>query len=167
MGSNLKKWQTRSGLNFAMDEDLYYAVIKNETAYDQMETHIMAGEFFPQIMRFVATLIMLFNGYFDFTSIIIANLVTEILCTLLWFTLPLYKIPGISLLLTLIGQTVLRFYVHITTIVVLSLFLFSNWKLILFCLISGIIVYNFGALVFGYGFSAKLNNNIAKHVLRR
>ena len=166
MGTNMKKWQTRSGLNFVMDETLYYAVIENETAYYRMETHIMAGENFPQIMRFIATLIVLFNGHFDFASIFLTNLITEITFTLLWFTLPLCKIPGISLIFTLIGQIVFRFLIHISIIVILSLTIFSNWVIIPFCLISGTIVFILSSYIFGYKFSANRNNNIAKYVLK-
>lgn len=166
MEQNIKKWRTRSGLNFAMDEDLYYSVIENEQTLDRMETHIMAGEFFPQVTRFIGTLILLFNGKFDFISILLTNVCIEIVCRFLWVALPLYRIPGFSVLLTVIGQTVFRFFLHFITIIVLSLTIFDNWKIILFYIIVSVIVLIAGSLVFGYLFSVKRNNDIAKHVTK-
>lgn len=166
MGQNIKKWRTRSGLNFAMDEELYCSVSEDEQAFDKMEWHIMAGEYFPQIMRFVGTLILLFNGKFDFISILLTNVCVGVFCTLIWFAVPFYKVSGISLFLALVGQTVFRFFLHIIAIVVLSLTVFSDWKIILFSLISDIIASILNSLIFGYRFSAKRNNDIAKYVLK-
>lgn len=165
MGS-LKKWRTRSGLNYAMDEDLYYSIIENETYLDKVEMHIMSGEFFPQIIRFIAILLLLFNNTFEFTSILYTDVCVGILSTVLWFIVPLYKIPGVSCVLVMLGQTVFRYCLHIVLIVILSLTIFSNWKIILFCLISGFIYYILSSCIFGYLFSSKRNNNIARFVLK-
>ena len=166
MEQNIKKFRTRSGLNFAMNEHLYLAVLADEQSLTKMECHIMAGEFFSQIISFLATLILLFNRQFSFVNILSGNVFASLFATLIWFIVPLYKIPGVSVIITLLGQTFFRFCLHIITIIVLSFAVFSDWKIILFCLISGGIASILNPLVFGYQFSLKRNNNIAKYVLK-
>ncbi len=166
MESNFKKYRTRSGLNFAMDEGLYCSIAKKEQTLDKTEWHIMAGEYFPQIMRFVATLILLFYGKYDLVSILLTNVSVGVICTLIWFALPIYKIPAVSLTFSLIGQTFFRFFVHIIVIGVLSFTIFNDWKVILFSIISGIVASVLNSLIFGYRFSARRNNDIAKYVLK-
>ena len=166
MQSGIKKFRTRSGLNFAMDEELYYSVAEKEQTLDKTEWHIMAGEYFPQIMRFAATLILLLYGKFDFVSIFLTNVCVEVISTLIWFALPIYKIPAVSLIFSLIGQTVFRFFIHFIAIGVFSFTIFNDWKIILFSIISGIVASVLNSLIFGYRFSAKRNNDIAKFVLK-
>lgn len=162
----LKKYRTRSGLNFVMDEESYDSISQDELAYDKMESHIMSGEYFPQIMRFVGVLILLFIGKFDFLSILLVNLCVGVCSTLLWFAIPLYKIPGISLVITLIGQTIFRLFLHFVCIVILSLTVFGDWIIIIFSLIAGIIASTLNSLIFGYRFSINRNNAIAQYLLK-
>lgn len=166
MAENARKFRTRSGLNFAMDEKLYFAVSEDEQSFTKMECHIMAGEYVSQIIRFLATLILAFNGHFSFVNILSTNVLASLLATLIWIIVPLYKVPGVSLIITLLGQMFFRFFIHIIVIIVLSFAVFSDWKIILFSLISGGIAWIINSLVFGYGFSVKHNNSIAEYVLK-
>ena len=166
MYQNIKKFQTRSGLNFAMDENLYYSVAENENTLDKTEVHIMAETYFPQTIRFIATLILLFCEKSNFLSIFLINVGVEVLCNIIWVKIPLFKIPGFSIIFTLIGQTVFRFFLPTITIIILSLTVFDNWLIIVFYLISCLIVLMLSSLLFGYRFSVKRNNDIAQYVMR-
>ena len=165
MYQNIKKFQTRSGLNFAMDESLYYSIAENENTLDKVEVHIMAETYFPQIMRFVATLILLFCGEYDFLSILLINVCVEVLCNVVWITIPLFKIPALSMIFTMIGQTIFKFFLPTIAIIILSLTVFDNWLIIIFYLISCFIALILDSLIFGYRFSAKHNNYIAQYVI--
>ena len=132
MEQNIKKFRTRSGLNFTMDEELYWAVLEDEQSFTKMECHIMAGEYFSQIIRFLVTLVLLFNGQFSFMAILLGNVLSGLFATIIWFIIPLYKCPGVSLVITLLGQMVFRFCLHIVAIIALSFAVFSDWKIIPF-----------------------------------
>lgn len=166
MENKILKFRTRSGLNFAMDEKLYHAVSENDDKLTMTECHIMAGDYFPQIMRFIGTLVLIFNGKIDFISILVVNVVVTIISTLIWFIIPLYKLPGVSSAITLLGQIVFRFFIHIITLIILSLAVCNDWKVIVFSLLSGGIAMILDSFVFGYRFSIKRNNDIANHVLK-
>lgn len=150
-------FKTCSGIEEAIDKDLYEKILESQSKHKQLEKHIVAGEYFPSIMQVCVTLAMLFNGYTSFVAILSINLITGMLSTLLWNNLSLYKIPGLSFISYIIGNFVIRFFLDC---IIVSCF--DDWRIFGFYLIARFIT----AIVKIYIVDAhKLNNKIANYVL--
>lgn len=168
MSTKYKVFKTRSGLKYALNEDLYSSVICNDEkgeTLDLFETFLLAGEYFPQINRFIAMVILFLSGNASIVSLLIVNLIVGIASELLWNHSSLYKLRPLSMFYMLLGQTVFKWCIHIVIIICLAIFISNNWLLALFSIIFGILTNIIGAFVSGYNNTYKHNNNMANYAI--
>ncbi len=161
-------FKTISGLKFAMDPILYRKVITNDKdgiTNSTMESYIVAEQYFPQLVQVIICFLCLFNGYTDFWSILLVNLISGIIFTLIWNKTNIYRIPGLAILSNLIGNYILRLLIHIIIIGVLSFTYFNDWKILVYCIIAGLITNIIKSLMSGYHITYKHNNEIAKYTI--
>ena len=161
-------FRTRSGLNFAMREDLYNKLIENDKqgyTYGIAETYIVAEQYFPQIVQFIAFMITIFNGYTSFTDILGVNMIVGIAVTLLWNNSHIYRIPGLAILSLMIGGNIFRLFIHFIIIALVAFIYFKDWKIFVFSIIAGFITQLFKSWFSGYKYTIKHNNDIAEYTI--
>lgn len=168
MKKNYEIYRTTTGLNFSMDSDLYEKVITNDEdglTYSMLESYIIAEQYFPQLLQVIVNFIFLFKGYTNFWSILLINLLSGIIFTFIWNNSKLYRVPGLALISNLIGQYFFRLFLHIIVIAILSFTYFNDWKILLFCIIAGIITNIIKTLISGYDTIISHNNDIARYTI--
>lgn len=169
MTTEYKKFRTRSGLNFVMSEHLFEEVVNNDPngyTLDLFERAVMAREFFPQINRYIATIVVLFMGYTDVLPIFLANLITGVLSAVIWNYSSLFKVKALSSIYCLLGQTVFRLCIHILIMAALAFFAFHDWKILLYAVLAGILAGLVEARLCGYRQTAEQNNSMAMFAIK-
>ena len=145
--------------------DNYYCDF-TESQLLSFNNYINAGSYFPRIAQFVLVLIAIMNEKTSGKEILICSIAGGIVFTLIWFWGKLYKIPALGFMSCLIGGNVFRYFLHFIAIVVISLFVLKDWKVILFCAIGGIISSIIRPLLFGRLLSVKYVDDVVRYVSR-
>ena len=170
MANEYSKMRTRSGMNFAMNENLYEQVCYNDSqglTLDVFETILNAGAYFPQINRFIATLVLLFMGYRDWLSILLVNIVVGGISTFIWHHSSLYKIYGLTSAYFFGGAVICKNFLHLILLLILSIFVFHNWKICLIVILAGLVSSAIESLLSGYRNTYKQNNEIAEYSIEK
>lgn len=157
-----------SGYTIYLSQHVYYEHFSN---FDAMQTTIFysmmeSGHYFPQIMQFIFVMIGLCSGYASFADILILNLMFGIGNMILWYLLKLYKIPGINTICDIIGKTLLRVKANWLAIIIVALFIISDWEIIPYSMISAAITSFIKVLMFTWLSNEKYNDKVAYRVSR-
>jgi len=164
MSNDYKKFRTRSGLNYVLSEQLYETLINNDpqcvTLY-LFEQSLIAGEFFSKVNRYIAIIFLLFSGYTGLLHIFLASLIVGLLSNFIWYHSSLYKLQAVSFIYMFMGQIVFRFFIHIIALACLAILVFQDWKIILYCVLAGIVCNVLETWFSGYKQTANHNNKAA------
>lgn len=155
-----------SGLNISISTDTYDNHFEF-TPYQlsSFDDKINAGNYFPQIMQFIAVVSVILNGKTSFREILLCNIIFGIGNMLLWFWGRFYKTPLFSFVSCLIGRVFFKFSLHYVVIAVIAFFVVKDWKVLLFCVISGIITYILKLLLFSHFLNkTKYNDEVVRYV---
>lgn len=150
-----------SGRNLCVSTDVYANYYLNFSEYQDFyfNTLINSGLYFPQIMQFICVMICICNGCISLGDVLLCNLESGVLFTLAWFFLRLHKfIPGVCYLSCLIGGNLFRYKLHFIAIAAVSLFVIGDWKVILYCLLGGIVTGIARSLLVGLLSTVKYND---------
>lgn len=130
-----------SGLNVDLSERVHDECYCNfdEIQYFSFSNIMNSSLYFPQIMQFIFVMICICNGHTSFIDVFLCNLLSGVFYTAIWFLLKLYIIPGINFISCFIGGNIFRYFLHFIVIAIVSLAVIGDWKIIIFCLISGLI----------------------------
>lgn len=155
-----------SGTNVNLSQEVYEECYCNfeETKYFSFSNIINSGLYFPQIVQFIYVIIGIFKGHTSFKDIFIASLLTGVFYTFFWFWARLYKIPGINFVCCFIGTYIFKYLLHFAVIAIVSLAVIGNWKIILYCLICGIITSLIRSFLFVKLSTVKYNDKVAIYV---
>lgn len=135
-----------------------------ESQFFSFSNFINAGHYFPQIMQFIAVTAAILNGKTSWIEIILCNLFSGIIFTLIWFWGHCYKIPALSFASCLIGGNVFRFFLHFVAIAIIAFFVAKDWKILFFCAIGGIITSVVKAILFSHLSNIKYNDEVVRFV---
>lgn len=160
------KIQLPSGCNVDMSIDSYDNHYCNftDSQFLSFNNFINAGLYFPQIMQFIVTILVILNGSTSSSDIILCNLISGILFTLIWFLGRCYKISALSFMSCLIGGNFFRFFLHFLVIAFIAFFVVKDWKVLLICIIGGIITFFIKSILFTYLSNAKYHDEIVRYV---
>lgn len=155
-----------SGASVLMAQEVYdeHYCDFDETKHFCFNNIINSGMYFPQVMQFICVMIAICNGYTSFVEILLCNLLSSVLFTVVWFLLKLYKLPGINFISCFIVGNVFRYFLHIIAIAVVSLTVIGNWKVLVFCLIGGVIARPIAGYLSAKMSTVKYNDEVTIHV---
>lgn len=136
----------------------------DEAKWFSFNNFINAGLYFPQILQFITVLVAILNGKTSWSDIILYNIIAGAGYTIVWYLLKFYKIPGLSFICCFLGSNIFRFFIHFIPIGIISLFLLKDWKILLFCIIGGIVSQIIKTILYGFLATTKHNDEIAKYV---
>ena len=136
-----------------------------ESQWFSFNCYINAGTYFPQIMKFITVLSTILNGRTSFRDNLLCNLFFGIGYTLLWFWGRCYKAPLLGYLSSLIGGNFFKFFLHYVVIAVIAFFVIKDWKVLLFCVIGGIISFIIKTIILSrFLTNTKYNDEIVKYI---
>ena len=138
----------------------------NEHQWFSFNNFLNAGLYFPQIAQFIAVIIAILNGKTSWSDIILCNLVIGAGYTILWYIFKFYKIPGLSFICCFFGGNIFRFFIHFIPLGIISLFVLKDWKVLLFCVIGGIVTRLVNTIIYGFLATTKYNDGVARYVAR-
>lgn len=166
MGEQQVKVEMPSSLHVRLTQSVYDECYCNfdEIKWLSFNNFMNAGLYFPQILQFVAVLVAIFNGKTNGLDIVICNLVAGAGYTILWYILKFYKIPGLSFISCLLGGNIFRFYVHFIPLGIISIFILKDWKVLLFCVVGGVITTIVKTILYGILATTKYNDEVARYV---
>jgi hypothetical protein len=104
------------------------------------------------------------KGYTSFKDIFLCNLLSGVLYTIIWFLFKLYKIPGINFVSCFIGGNIFRYFLHFIVIAIVSLAVMNDWKIIIFCLIGGIVTRLICSFLYVQFSNVKYHDEVAIYV---
>ena len=130
-----------SGLNVDLSVKVHDEYFRNfdDAKYFSFSNMLNSSQYFPQIVQFIMVMSSICNGHTSFKDIFLCNMFFGAGYTVIWYLLKMYKLPGISFLSCLIGRNIFRLFLHFVVIAIVSLLVVGNWKIILYCAISGFI----------------------------
>lgn len=154
-----------SGLNIALSDKVYAECYLN---FDEPKHHIFSnmissGQYYPQIMQSIFIMVGIFKGQTSFKDVFLCSLLSCVFFTLLWFLFKLYKTPGINSICCLFGGTVFK-YLPFLIIVIASLAIIGDWKIIIFYLISSFVTIIVWSILFAKLSNVKYNDEVAIYV---
>ena len=157
-----------SKIYVTLSENVYDECYCNfeETKWFSFNNFINAGLYFSQIAQFIIVLISILNGHTSWSDIILANILFGAFFTFIWYVFKFYKIPGLSFICCFLGGNLFRFYVHFIPLAIISLFVIKDWKILLFCIVGGIIAQIVKTILYGLLATTKYNDEVAKYVSR-
>lgn len=163
---NKARVQLPSGFKVDMSIDLHdnYYCNFSESQLFSFNNFINAGSYFPQILQFIAVIVAILNGKTSWIDIILCNLFSGVIFTLLWFWVRLYKIPALSFASCLIGGNIFRFFLHFVAIAAIAFFVVKDWKVLLFCAIGGIITSVVKTVLFATMSNVKYHDEVVRYV---
>ena len=115
-------------------------------------------------MQYILVIGAILNGKTSFRDILLCNLISGLFFTLEWFWIRFYKIPGLSFITCFIGSYFFRFFLHYIVIAVIAFFVVDDWKVLLFCAISGIITSIIKTILSARLSSVKYHDEVVKYV---
>lgn len=161
------RFKLLSGTNVELSEKVYdecYLEFE-ETKYFSFSNIINSGLYFPQIVQFVYVMIGICKGHTSFKDIFLSSLLTGVFYTIFWFWTKLYKlIPGISFISCFIGSYIFKYFIHFIVIVIVSLATMNDWKIIVYCLITGCVTSIIRSFLFVKLSTVKYNDEVAIYV---
>ena len=155
-----------SGTNVDLSEKVYDECYCNfdETKYFSFSNIINSGLYFPQIVQFIYVLIGICKGHTSFKDIFLCSLLSGCFYTILWFLAKLYKIPGINFISCFIGSYIFKYFIHFIVITIVSLAVINDWKIIVYCLITGCVTSIIRILMFVKLSTVQYNDEVAIYV---
>lgn len=156
-----------SGTNVEISVDVHDECYRyfEETKYSSFSNIINSGLYFPQIMQFIYVITGICKGRTSFKDIFLASLLTGVFYTILWFWAKIYRlIPGINFICSLMGATIFKYLLHFVVIAVVALAVIGDWKIIVYCLICGIITSLIRSFLFVKLSTVKYNDEVAIYV---
>ena len=161
---------TQSGLKYAISSDSYSKLnvlsnFINSSILSTFEIHMTASGYFGTINSFIATLILIFCGHTNIIAILSINILVSILSEIIWYHTSVYKIKGLSFVYTILGQTIIRLYIHDIILLCLAFFLCHNWLIALTILADPVATFISSVCISPYHKTYKQNSNIAAHVI--
>lgn len=156
-----------SGTNVVLSGDVHDECFCafDETKYLCFSNMINSGLYFPQIMQFIYVLVGICKGRTSFKDIFLASLLTGVFYTILWFWVKIYRlIPGINAICCFFGATIFKYLLHFVVIAIVALAVVGDWKIILYCLICGIITSLIRSILFVKLSTVKYNDEVAIYV---
>lgn len=131
----------QSGLNVDLSAKVHDTVYCNfSDSKDYCFEHIMnAGYYFPQIVQFIMIINSIFMGHDSFKDILICGVFSSVFYTVIWYVFRMYMLPGIAFLSCLIGAYIFKLHLHFIVYAIVALFKAGNWKIILYCMVIGLI----------------------------
>lgn len=168
MDSQKVRVRLPSGQNVDLSENVYeqYYCSFDEKEFFNFSNAMNAEQYFPQILQFFFVMRWIFNGRTSLREILICNLAFGITYTVLWFVLKLYKLPGLSLLSCFLGTYIFRFCLHFIAIAIIAFFVIGDLKVILYCMIGGIITQLIKSFLSATLSTAKYADEVAIYVTR-
>lgn len=162
---NIETVRLQSGCVVDMSVDVYDEQYLGFSASQDFSfnNHINAGLYFPQICQFIAVMIAICNAQTSFSEILYWNL-SGILFMLAWFWLRLHKLPGLAFLCCLLGGNIFRFFLHFIPIACVAFFVAKDWKVLLFCVIGGVITNLIKTFLFAKLSSVSYNDEIVRYI---
>lgn len=162
----IEKIKLPSGYNVDISVDSYDNHYCNftESQFLSFNNFINAGLYYPQIVQYVAVIVAILNGRTSFKEILLCNLIGGIVFTLTWFWGHLYTIPALAFVSCLIGSCFFRFFLHYIVIAVIAFFVVKDWKVLLFCAISGIITSIIKTLLSARLSTVKYHDRVVRYV---
>ena len=136
----------------------------DEAKWISFNNFINAGLYFSQILQFITVLVVILNGKTSWSDIVFCNLMAGVGYTSVWYLLKLYKMPGLSFICCFLGGNIFRFYIHFIPLGIISLLVIKDWKILLFCIIGGVIAQIVKTILYGLFATTKYNDEIAKYV---
>lgn len=167
MSSNEKvRIKLLSGLNVDLSAKVHDECYCNfdEAKYFTFSNIMNSGQYFPQIVQFICVMICICSGRISFWEILLSNLLSGIIFTVIWYAFKLYIIPGINFISCLIGGNIFRLFLHFIVIAVVSIFVIGDWKVIIFCLIGGFITQLIKSILSAKFSSVAYNDEVAIYV---
>ena len=155
-----------SGLNVDLSVKVHDECYCNfdEAKYFSFSNALNSSQYFPQIVQFIMVMGSILGGHTSFKDIFLCSIFFGTGYTAIWYLLKLYKLPGFSFISCLIGGSIFRLGLHFLAIAIVSLFIIGNWKIILYCAISGFVtqfVKTFLSALLG---NVKYNDEVAIYV---
>lgn len=136
----------------------------DEEKYFCFSNMINSGLYFPQIVQFIYVMIGICKGHTSFKDIFLCSLLSGCFYTILWFLVKLYKTPGINFISCFIGSYVFKYFIHFIVIAIVSLTAMNDWKIIVYCLITGCITSIIRSFLFVKLSTVKYNDEVAIYV---
>lgn len=155
-----------SGTNVELSQKVYDECYCNfeETKYFSFSNIINSGLYFPQIVQFIYVIIGICKGHTSFKDIFLTSLLTGVFYTVFWFWAKLYMIPGINFICCFIGANIFKHLLHFIAIAIVALAVIGDWKIIISCLICGIITSIIRSFLFVKLSTVKYNDKVAIYV---
>jgi|GEM_PF-1289441 len=147
--------------NYAYNE--YYCNF-DEAKWFIFNNAVNAGLYFSQIAQFITVLVTILNGKTNWLDIILCNLIAGAGYTIIWYLFKFYKIPGLSFICTFLGGNIFRFFIHFIPLGIISIFVLNDWKVLLFCIVGGIVTQIVKTILYGIFATTKYNDEIAKYI---
>lgn len=165
--ANIETVRLQSGCIVDMSVDVYDEQYLGFTAsqYFSFNNHINAGLYFPQICQFIAIMVAICSGATSFSEILCWNL-SGILFMLAWFWLRLHKFPGLAFLSCLLGGNIFRLFLHFIPITCVAFFLAKDWRVLLFCIVGGVITSVVKTFLFVKLSRVSYNDEIVRYISR-
>lgn len=164
--NNTVRIQLASGCNVDMSIDMHDNYYSNftESQHFSFSNFINAGQYFPQIMQFAMVMSSILNQRTSALDIILCNVASGVVYTLLWFLCRFYKIPGLSFLSSFLGSLFFRLFLHFIPIAVVAFWVVKDWKVLLFCVIGGVITQLIKSVLFANLSTVKYHNEVVGYV---
>ena len=155
-----------SGLNVVLSDRVHdeYLCYFDDAKYASFCNMLNSGLYFPQIVQFIMVMSSILNGHTSFKDIFLCNIFFGAGYTVIWHLMKMYKLPGISFLSCLIGASIFRLFLHFVVIAIVSLFVIGNWKIILYCAISGFVTQIVKTFLYAFLANVKYNDEVAIYV---
>lgn len=152
-----------SNCNVDLSKSVYEECYCNftERQFSLFNNIINSGLYFPQIVQFAYVMIGICKGNTSFKEIFLCNVLSGTIFTLCWFLGRLYTIPGLSYLSCFIGSYIFRLFLHFIPISIVSLFVIKDWKVILYCLVCGLVTTLIKTILFSTLSTVKYNDKAA------
>lgn len=155
-----------SGLNVVLSDTVHdeYFRYFDEVKYASFSHMLDSGLYFSQIVQFIMVMSSILNGHTSFKEIFLCNIYFGVGYTVIWYLCKMYKLPGVSFLCCLIERILFRFFLHFVVIAIVSLFVIGNWKIILYCAISGFVTQIVKTFLYAFLANVKYNDEVAIYV---
>lgn len=139
----------------------------DETKYFSFSNIINSGLYFPQIVQFIYVMVGICKGHTSFKDIFLASMLTGVFYTFLWFWAKFYRlIPGINFICCFIGANIFKRMLHFVAIAIVALAVIGDWKVIVYCVICGVITSIIRSFLFVKLSTVKYTDEVAIYVSR-
>lgn len=136
----------------------------SETTLLLFDDCISSGVYFPRIVRWFSLLTTLFMGHSEWYYLLLGNVLPGIFATIIWYLFRLYRIPILCMVSSILGNEIMKFYMHYFPLAIFCVFILHSWKLFLVCIFSSLIARGVCAAVRALMATVKYNDAVALYV---